>query len=60
MDALKEVGLFVVTGMIGLVAYFMRAMKEETDKKIATLFDMTNLNRDAVAAIRERLARLEK
>jgi hypothetical protein len=60
MDALKDVGIFIVTGMVGLVAYFLRSTKEETDKKISTLFEMINQQRDNIAMLRERIARLEK
>jgi hypothetical protein len=50
----------IVTGMVALVAYFLRSTKEETDKKIAALFEMNNQTRDNITQIRERLARLEK
>jgi hypothetical protein len=60
MDSLKDVGIFIVTGMVALVAYFLRSTKEETDKKIAALFEMNNQTRDNITHIRERIARLEK
>jgi hypothetical protein len=60
MDSVKELGLFVLTGMIALVAYFLRTIKDETDKKITTLFNEAKDLRENQANIRERLARLEK
>lgn len=60
MDALKDVGVFFLTGLIGLIAYFMRAMKEESDKKISALFVHMDKLRDQIAELRERLAKVEK
>lgn len=60
MDAIRELGFFIVTGMVGLVAYFLRSTKEDTDRKIAALFEIGNQLRDNQAHIRERIARLEK
>lgn len=60
MDSLRDIGVFIVTGMVALVAYFLRSTKEETDKKLAALFEMNNKMRDQLASIRERIARLEK
>lgn len=60
MDALKEVGIYFITAMVGLLAYFLRQAKEESDKKITALFEYTNKLRDEVTVLRERLARIEK
>ena len=60
MEALKEVGIFVLTGLLGMVAYFLRLVREEQEKKITTLFDHMNTQRDNIAHLRERVARLEK